>query len=551
MRYPSDVHAVYALDVLDIFSQQVVDFHNEDSLDVALREHLMLDDEDYSCEIMDVIATLNSGFDETFKMVSFLDLPISNEKLQPSIVQAPTIELKPLLEHLKYIYLGENETLPVIVARNLNQVQEEKLTRVLREYKTTIGWSIADNKGISPSMCMHQILLEEGSKPTHEAQRRLNPPMMEVVKKEILKLLSVGIIYPISDSQWVSPVQVVSREFGITVVKNEDNELVPTRMQTGWRVCIDYRKMNAATRKGHFPLHFIDQMHERLACYPYYCFLDGYSRYSHIIIASEDQEKMTFTCPFGTFVFRRMLVGLCNALATFQRFKGIEVDKAKIDLIHSLPPSTTVKEVRSFLRHDGFYSRFIKDFSKISTPLRNLLQKYVKFKLNEKFLVVFKLLKESLTTTPIIQPPNWELSFELMCDASDYAAGAVLGHRVDKLPHVIYYASRTLNDAQLNYSTTKKDLLAIIFALEKFRSYLIGTKVIVYTDHAALRYLLEKKEAKPRLIQWILLLQEFDLEIKDKKGSENLVADHLSRLIRNEENLPMDEKFPNEKLLAM
>ncbi|XP_062086178.1 uncharacterized protein LOC133792288 [Humulus lupulus] len=138
-----------------------------------------------------------------------------------------------------------------------------------------------------------------------------------------------------------------------------------------------------------------------------------------------------------------------------------------------------------------------------------------------------------------------------MCDASDYAVGAVLGKRVDKLPHVIYYASRTLNDAQLNYSTTEKELLAVIFALEKFRSYLIGTKVIIYTDHAALKYLLAKKEAKPRLIRWILLLQEFDLEIKDKSGSENLVADHLSRLIREEEFLPLHERFPDEQLLAM
>ena len=175
------------------------------------------------------------------------------------------------------------------------------------------------------------------------------------------------------------------------------------------------------------------------------------------------------------------------------------------------------------------------------------------FKFDEECELAFKLLKEKLTTTPIIVPPDWSIPFELMCDASDYALGAVLGQRKDKQPHVIYYASRTLNDAQLNYSTTEKELLAVVFALDKFRSYLIRTKVIVYSDHAALKYLLTKKEAKPRLIRWVLLLQEFDIEIRDKKGSENVVVDHLSRMTHGEEGdaVPIHEAFPDEQLLSI
>ncbi|CAL8988137.1 unnamed protein product, partial [Prunus brigantina] len=235
--------------------------------------------------------------------------------------------------------------------------------------------------------------------------------------------------------------------------------------------------------------------------------------------------------------------------------KGIEVDKAKIDLISSLPAPTSVKGVRSFLGHAGFYRRFIKDFSKITRPLCNLLAKDSVFNFDKDCLDAFNTLKLELTSTPIIKAPDWSLPFELMCDASNYALGAVLGQRVNKLPHVIYYASRTLNDAQLNYSTTEKELLAVIFALEKFRSYLVGSKVIVYSDHAALRYLLTKKDAKPRLLRWVLLLQEFDLEIRDKKGCENVVADHLSRLIdgnhENKDVLPLNESFPDEQLLAI
>jgi hypothetical protein len=229
------------------------------------------------------------------------------------------LELKELPKHLKYAYLGENKTLPVILAANLSLGEEEKLLRVLREHKTALGWTIADIKGISPAKCMHRILLEDGAKPTRDAQRRLNPHMQKVVRDEVLRLLDVGIIYPISDSKWVSPVQVVPKKSGITVIKNGENELVPTRMTTGWRVCIDYRKLNKETRKDHFPLPFIDQMLERLAGHRYYCFLDGYSGYNQIAIAPEDQEKTTFTCPFGTFAYRRMPFGLCNAPATFQR----------------------------------------------------------------------------------------------------------------------------------------------------------------------------------------------------------------------------------------
>ncbi|KAK8669873.1 hypothetical protein V6N13_104641 [Hibiscus sabdariffa] len=198
--------------------------------------------------------------------------------------------------------------------------------------------------------------------------------------------------------------------------------------------------------------------------------------------------------------------------------KGIEVDKAKVEVIEKLLPPATVKGIRSFLGHAGFYRRFIKDFSKISKPLCCLLQQNQPFVFDEDCQSAFKELKKRLVLVPIVIPPDWTSPFELMCDASDYAVGAALGQRRGKLFHVIYYASRTLNDAQINYATTEKELLAVVFAFDKFRSYLI----------------------------------EFDLEIRDRKGTENQIADHLSRLDNRqdcESNIEIKENFPDEKIL--
>ncbi|XP_040956096.1 uncharacterized protein [Gossypium hirsutum] len=345
------------------------------------------------------------GDDSELDEIEFVNELLSpNTKLLPSVIHAPELELKPLPKHLKYAFLGKGNTLLVIISNRLSTHEEESLVHILKSHKEAIGWTIADLKGISPLTCTHRIYLEEDTKPRREAQRRLNPNMMEVVKKEIIKLLDADVIYPISDSRWVSSAQVVPKKTGVTVKKNAEGHVVSS--------------------------------------------------------------------------------------------KGIEVDKAKIDIINSLHYPSTVRESRSFLGHAGFYRRFIKNFSKVAELLCELLQKDKKFEFGPKCKEAFDTLKQKLVSAPIVQPPDWKYPFEIMCDASERSVGAVLGQMIDKEPHVICYASKTLDAAQSNYTTTKKELLAVL------------------------------------------------------SGCGNLVADHLSRIKVPFDDIPIKEKFPDESLFS-
>ncbi|GJZ11877.1 reverse transcriptase domain-containing protein [Tanacetum coccineum] len=467
--------------------------------------------------------------------------------------ELPEVELKELPPHLEYAFLEENNKLPVIISKDLSQDEKTSLVNILKNQKQAIAWKLSDIRGIDPEFCSHKILLEDDYEPSVQHQRRVNPKIHDVIKKEVEKLLDAGLIYPISDSPWVSPVHCVPKK------------VIP--------------------------------------------------------IDPNDQEKTTFTCPYGTFAYRRMPFGLCNAPGTFQRCmmaifhdmiektmevfmddfsvfgdsfstcltnlekmlkrcedtnlalnwekshfmvkegivlghkiskKGIEVDKAKIDVISKLPHPTTVKGIRSFLGHAGFYRRFIKDFSKISRPMTHLLEKNTPFIFSEDCILAFQTLKKKLTEAPILIAPNWDQPFEIMCDASDYAIGAVLGQRIEKHFRPIHYASKTMTEAETNYTTTEKEMLAVVYAFEKFRSYLIMNKSVVYTDHPALKYLFNKKDTKAILLRWVLLLQEFDFKVIDTKGAENYAADHLSRLKNPYENTfdpkEITETFPLETL---
>ncbi|CAN6720974.1 unnamed protein product [Malus baccata var. baccata] len=261
-KYPSEDHSCFSIDIVDSLAQGYLEDLNDDAVEKVITKGVDvktkgttpmlshgMQELSYAVppseEFLEVVAALDSLRTHDSKFSNRESIPISTNKLLPSIIQAPILELKPLPSHLKYIFLGENETLPAIISSSLTAQEEEKLVRVLKEFKSALGWTLADIKGISPTTCLHHIFLEEEAKPTREAQRRLNPPMMEVVKKEIIKLLDFGVIYPISDSRWVSPIQCVPKKSGVTVVENAENELVPMRIQIGFyrRFIKDFSKI--------------------------------------------------------------------------------------------------------------------------------------------------------------------------------------------------------------------------------------------------------------------------------------------------------------------
>nr|GFA69704.1 DNA-directed DNA polymerase [Tanacetum cinerariifolium] len=258
------------------------------------------------------------------------------------------------------------------------------LINVLKTRKKAIAWKLTDIKGIDPEFCLHKILLEEDYSSKVQSQRRVNPKIYNVIKKEVEKLLDARLIYPIFDSPWVSSIHCSPKKGGMTVIKNDENELVLSRLVTGWRVCIDYMKLNEATRKDHFPLPFMDQMLE----------------------LSLDMQDST--------------VALSRIL------------------------------------------------SKISRPMTHLLEKNSPFIFSNECIQAFRTLKDKLTEALILIVPNWDQPFELMCDASDYAVGAVLGQRIEKHFRPIHYASKTMNQAEANYTTTEKKMLAVVSHSKNF-----------------------------------------------------------------------------------
>nr|GEV59149.1 reverse transcriptase domain-containing protein [Tanacetum cinerariifolium] len=398
--------------------------------------------------------------EEVDAFLAIEDEPTSSEFHQPYLDPERDILL---LE----AFLNDDPSLPPPIQRNY-------LPEVRKELK--ICEAKSDKSSVDEPY--HKILMEEDFTPVVQHQRRVNPKIHDVIKQEVIKLLDAGLIYPISDSPWVSLVHYVPKKGGFTVVENEDNELISNHLVMGWRVCIDYRKLNEATRKDHFPLSFMDQMLKRLAGNQYYCFLNGFMVISKFPSIPRIKRKPHSPAHTEHLLIVACLLGyaMLQAQKMLKRYEdtnlclnwekshfmvkegivlghkiskqGIEVDKAKVDVISKLPHPTTVKGIRSFLGHAGFYHRFIKGFSKIVRPITRLLEKDTQFIFSQECVDAFQTLKRKLTEAPILIAPDWDMPFELMCDASDFAIGAVLEQRKDKHFRPIHYASKTMTEAE-------------------------------------------------------------------------------------------------------
>nr|GEU69565.1 hypothetical protein [Tanacetum cinerariifolium] len=316
-------------------------------------------------------------------------------KAKSSIEEPPELELKDLPSHLEYAYLEGVDKLPVIIAKDLKDNEKEAILKVLKSHKRAIAWKITDIKCIDPRFCTYKILMEEDYKPAVQSQRRVNPKIHEVIKKEVIKLLDAGMIYPISDSPWT--------DFLVTFKS----------------------QLTHPTRKK--PLSPVPMEHLLIAECPFgLCNAPGTFQRCMMAIFHDMIEKTME-------VFMDDFLEKCHFMVKKGIVHGhkisknrLEVDRAKVDVIAKLPHPTTVKGVRTFLGHAGFYRRFIQDFTKIARPMTHLLEKETPFVFSKDCIDAFETLKKNLTEASILVVPDWNLPFELMCDASDFAIGAVL-----------------------------------------------------------------------------------------------------------------------------
>ena len=501
---------------------------------------------------------------------------------------------------VKEINLGNRvDPKPVFIAMDLHPDEETSLIALLTEFRDVFAWSYVDMKGVPAEVVTHSIPMRTDARPIRQRPRPMNPNYAQQVKAEITKMLDAGIIYPIERTTWVSPIVVVPKKSGqiricvdyrqVNEATIKDNYPVPYIEHLLERVAgaeaysfIDgfsgYNQISVVPEDQHktaFATEFGTFAYKQMP-FGLTSALSTYQRAADHIFATRLRQGVESYVD-DLCCHSKWHAHLALLRSTFEKCReyrlslnplkcqfwvkhglilghvvsrhGISTDEAKVKLILDMPPPTNEKQLQGFMGYAGYYRRFIKMFADKARPLYALLKQY---SWTEECTRSFELLKECLTKAPILRSPDWNKEFHVHTDTSAFAIGAVLvqpGEGALDLP--ITFASRQLNSAEQNYSTTEREALAMVYSVKKFRHYLLASRFSFFVDHQALLYLVNKTHATGRISRWIVTLLEFDFKVVVRKGKDHVLADHFSRIPNGEEATGVDDETPDAALFAI
>uniref|UniRef100_A0A2N9EB75 Uncharacterized protein n=1 Tax=Fagus sylvatica TaxID=28930 RepID=A0A2N9EB75_FAGSY len=482
-----------------------------------------------------------------FESVSRFNVKLSPVFDSESMSKTPPTEerlVKPIKEEIESVNIGTNDEPKMMqIGKNLTPFEKDEFIALLQEFQEVFAWSYEDMPGIDTDIVQHSIPTDPTFRPVKQKLRRMKPEWTLKIKEEVEKQYNAGFLKVVNYPEWLANVVPVPKKDGKV------------------RMCVDFRDLNKASPKDDFPLPHIDVLVDNTARHAMLSFMDGFSGYNQIKMAPEDMEKTSFITPWGTYCYKVMPFGLKNAGATYQRAattllhdmihkecmfgvtsgkllgfivsqRGIEVDPDKIKAILEMKEPRTEKEIRGFLGRIQYISRFIAQLTTICEPMFKLLKKDVPVKWNNQCQVAFDRIKNYLLNPPILMPPLQDKPLLLYLSTTDTAMGALLAQYIEesRKENAIYYLSKKMTEGETKYSTLEKTCVALVWATQKLRHYLLSFPVLLLARLDPLKYLLEKPIQDGKTAKWIILLTEFDITYVTQKSIKGgAIAEHLAQ----------------------